>query len=379
MNIKSIYIICFISIVFCSGCSLSRSLPEGGHVYLGSKVKIKKTDKKTNTKSLESTFNTLIKQPKPNKKFLWIRWRLRRYNLFYKTNIRRALRKGKNIIGKPPVVYDEQITTQMKEVMKNKAFNEGYFNVRVSSKVKKRWNKARVKYLVELRSPFMVSNISNSVEDSLIRTNINKTQNATLLKPGQLYNLQQLKLERERIATDLKQKGFYFFRADYLKFKADTINTNGKVKLELTLKEIADSTHLKPKTIHQIYVFPDLNIKQTGNQQKDTIDYEGLKIVSQRNLIHPYVLRDAITLKVGQDYSLTKHQSSLERLSYLQNHQFIDIQFEQSRVADTLLNAYVQLTPRKREAIEGSFGFSLNSGLYLGPEISLTYLNRNPI
>ena len=374
---SNIYIVFFMVLIFCSGCSLSRSLPEGGHVYIGSKVKIIKPNKKTNTKQLETTYNTLIKQPKPNKKFLGMRLKLRRYNLFAKTNKKRVLKGSKNLIGKPPVIYDEQITTEMKKVMKNKAFNEGFFNVVVSSEVKKRKHKASVKYTVEVKSPFIVNRLTNGVEDSLIRTHINHIQNASLLKTGQLYSLQKLKSERERISTTLRQKGFYFFREDYLKFQADTLNTGNKVQLNLILKELVDSSHLKPKTIDKIYVFPDFKAKLSGSLEEDTLDYEGLKIISQKTLIRPSVFRKAISLKQGQRYSLTTHQSTLEHLSYLRNHQFIDIKFEQSEVSDTLINAYVKLSPRKRDAIEGSIGFSLNSGLYLGPEVSLTYLNRN--
>ncbi len=370
-------IIFFISIIFLSSCSLKRSLPEGGHLYIGSKVKVIKADKKTKTNQLEATYNTLIKQPKPNKTFLGVRWKLRRYSLFAKTNKRRTLKGRKNLIGKAPVVYDDRITKQMVAVMENKAFNEGFFNVVVSSKVKKRWNKARVKYTVELKEPFLVNRISNNVEDSIIRRHILQIQNASLIETDQLYSLQKLKLERERITNSLRQKGFYFFRADYLKFLADTINTKNQVKLNLVLKETADSSHLKPKTIHQIFLYPDLNNQISERINPDTLDYKGLKIIFQNTEMLPSVLRDAITLKKGQRYSPKKHQSSLERLSYLRNYQFIDFQFKPSEVSDTLLNVFIKLSPRKKEAIEGSFGLAFTPRFYIGPEVSLTYLNRN--
>ncbi len=371
------YINYLLVIMLCSGCSLKRSLPKDSHIYVKSEVKIIKPGKKTNTKSLKATYNTLIKQPKPNKKFLGMRLKLQRYNLFYKTNKKRIEKGRKKLIGEPPVIYNEQITTQMKKLMENKAFNEGFLNVVVSSKVKKRRRKAKVKYTVELGSSFEINNIVNGVGDSLIRMNVNQIQDASLLKTGEPYSLQKLKLERSRIATTLRGKGFYFFRDDYFKFLADTIGRENKMHIELTLKEAIDSSHLKPKFIHNIYVYPDLNFKQNANLQTDTIDYEGLKIIFRKELIHPSVLRDAITLKQGELYSSKNHQSSLERLSFLRYHQFMDIQFQQSEIADSLLDVYVQLTPRKRETIEGALGFSINSGLYAGPEVSLTYRNRN--
>jgi len=261
--------------------------------------------------------------------------------------------------------------------MKSKAFNEGFFNVVVNSEVKKRKKRAKVKYTIDLGEAFTLSVIKNQIQDSLLRTRINNIQRSTLLNTGERYDLNKLKRERVRIALSLREQGFYFFSEEYLFFKADTIKSNGKVQLELVLKDDVDPMHLGLKSIDKITVYPDFNSKKKNAIDKDSLNLEGLNFIFKRELMKHSVLRDAITLKEGSHYSISEHQRSLERLNYLQNYQFIDIRFEQSEKADSLLNVSVKLSPRKRDAIEGSLGFIVNSGLYAGPEISLSYLNRN--
>ncbi|MFT5261907.1 MAG: outer membrane protein insertion porin family [Polaribacter sp.] len=382
MKINSTYkittfLLCFFVTIALSSCSLSRSIPEGNYLYVKSKIKVVKKDKKIRTKQLESTFNNVVQQQKPNKKRLGFRFRLRKYNLFIKVNKKRIAKEKKDLIGEPPVIYSEQITKQTRKVMKSKAFNEGFFNVVVTSEVNKRRKRVKVKYTVVLGEAFTLASIKNQIQDSLLRTRIRNIQSSTLLKTGERYDLNKLKRERVRIALSLREQGFYFFSEDYLLFKADTIKSNGKVQLTMNIKEEVDPAHLGPKGIDRIIIYPDFNTKQKNDTKKDSINLEGLTFIYKRELMKHSVLRDAITLKQGSPYSITEHQHSLERLSYLRNYQFIDIRFVQSEKADSLLNVFVKLSPKKRDAVEGSLGFSLNSGLYAGPEVSMTYLNRN--
>ena len=355
-TLKESYFLFLIGCLTCSSCSLSRNLPADTFLYKGAKLKTTTSQKTEATKDLDEIYQTLIKRPKPNKRFLGLRvgW-----------------------LGKPAVIYDEQITNQTKDLLENRALNNGFFQAKISAVVKKKKKKARVKYQVNLGTPFTIASYHNGITDSLLQGHVERGQNGSLVKLGLPYKLNLLKKERERIALDLRQHGIYFFRADYLKFKADTSTEKGKVQLELVLKDQLDSSKLKPQTIKQVFVFPDLHAKETGSLPKDTIQYEGLTIIYQEEHIRFSRLREVIAFKVGTGYSVEKYQNTLKRLSALRNYQFIDIQFEAAKDSDTSLNVMIQLTPRKKETIEGSLGLSLKSGLYFGPEISLTYLNRN--
>ena len=373
---KKITIYIFL-LTLCASCSVTRKVPDGQHLYIKSKFKIKKSEKQINISELKTVYETILKNPKPNKKFLGRRWELRFYNFFYTKKEKGLWLWLQTKLGEPPVLYDQQITDQTEQLMQNRAFNEGYFKTEISSAVKKKRRKAKVKYSIKVERQYMVGNFKNGVSDSLVYSIIENNKTASPLKTGQHYDLGKLKQERERITALLRQTGFYFFRNDYLKFKADTTRTSYQVQLELVLKEEVNPSHLKPQTIRQITVFPELNFKTKKQLPNDTISYDGLKIIAARGLVKPATLREAITLKTGHRYSTTDHQATLERLSFLRNYQFIDVRFGPSPRADSLLDVMVRLTPRQLKTIDGSLGASVKGGLYAGPEISLSYLNRN--
>ncbi|MCG8326804.1 MAG: BamA/TamA family outer membrane protein [Chitinophagales bacterium] len=372
---NKVFLLFFLSI--CMSCSLSRTLPEGEQIYTGAKIKIKKEGKNFSTAELKSTYTSILKTPKPNKKFMGIYWRLRFYNLFHSKKKRKVWMWFQKRLGEPPVIYDEQLTEKTEQLFKNRAFNQGFFNTQVKAVVKKRRRKASVKYHVSVEPPYLLSNLSNGVSDSLIRSQINAIRSTSLLKTGELYKLELLKQERERITTALRQNGHYFFRSSDLKFLADTLNSNHKVGLELVLKENVDSINLLPQTIHRIIVYSDLNFEKKDDLPIDTVEYEGLTIISSRELLRSSTLREAIVLRTGKRYSTNDHRATLQRLSFLQYYQFIDVQFTPSSMSDSLLDVTIKLTPRKVITIEGSIGGSIKAGLYAGPEISLGYLNRN--
>ena len=141
MNLQSNIIFFFLLLLIGSSCSLSRTLPEGGRLYRGSKVKIIKEERGANTKQLKTIYKGLLKNPKPNKKFLGILWGVRFHNLFHSKKEKGLFPWLQRKLGTEPVVYDEQLTRKVEKVMENKAFNEGFFKVSVKSKMKKRWNK----------------------------------------------------------------------------------------------------------------------------------------------------------------------------------------------------------------------------------------------
>ncbi|MEM1320625.1 MAG: BamA/TamA family outer membrane protein [Bacteroidota bacterium] len=359
-----------------SGCGLKRSLADGEYLYTGAKVKIKKANKKTDTKALMTAYESLIKNPRPNRRFLGIRWGLRIHNLF-------ASKKEKGLLpwlqklGQEPVIYDEKFRTQMERLLENKAINNGFFFSEVSSELKTRGRKVKVKYEVKLRTPYTLSTYSNEVSTPVIKAKIDSLRSKSLVKVGTPYQLEVLKKERQRLASVLKQSGYYFFTEDDLKFRADTTQVKGEIQLALQLKQTVDANHLIPQRIRNIWVYPDMNVKDNQQGEPDTLDYEGLKIVARQLPLRPTTLREAITFQIGQLYSAETHQSTLQKLAFLNNHQFIDIQFFPLPGQEGLLNVVIRLTPRKRNAIEGSLGFALKSSLYFGPEITLSYLDRN--
>ncbi len=364
-------------VLLCTGCSLTRHLPEGEYLYTGAEVQIEKTDKQIDVKKLETTCKTLIQSPRPNRKMLGIRWKLRWYNFFYTKKQKGLWHWLQKKLGEPPVIYDEQVTSKTIQLLQNRAFNQGFFHSTTTLHAKQKKRKTKVVYSVKVAAPYLLKSLTNGLTDSFLRERVEAIRGKSLLRIGQSYNLERLRQERERITLALRGEGFYFFRSDYLTFRADTSRSNNAVQLELTLKEGVDSTHLLPRRIGRIGVYPDAGLRERNKMSADTLFYEGLQIIAFARQLRPATLRDAITLTTGSLYSPKDHQATLERLAFLKTFQFIDVQFLPSSESDALLDVAIRLTPRKRNTVEGSVGGSVKAGLYAGPELALGFINRN--
>jgi outer membrane translocation and assembly module TamA len=360
-----------------TSCSLKKSIPDGQYLYTGAKAKIKPINKDISTSDLASEYKTLLKNTKTNKRFLGIRFKLRFYNLFYTKKEKGLVHWLQKNLGEPPVLFEEQLIDQTKQLMENKAFNAGFFNVETSHQLIKKERKKRIKirYETEVETPYLVTSIDNRVTHALIKQQIDAHWAQSLIKSNEPYNLQALKEERNRINRSLKQEGYYFFRSDFLKFKVDSAKTKQRVEMDLVLKDKIPPKHLKQQRIHQIFVSPDF--RNTKQIPKDTSFFEGIHLIAKADLLKPTVLRDAILLEAGQLYDFDKHHETLKHLSFLRNYRFVNIQFKSVPDSDSLLNVFIILTPRKQHVIEGSLGLSLKTGVSIGPEISLRYLNRN--
>ena len=367
-----ILIFCFVLTIlnFCS-CSIEKTLPEGTYLYRGAKVKIIKPAQEINSKKLAFKSDETIQRPIPNKKKLGILWKLHIYNLFQTKKKKGFASWMQKKLGEPPVIYDDLIQSKTEELLKNKAFNEGFFHAKVSSETKIKKRKLKVLYTLEVNNPYTLQSIENNVSHPFVKEQIEKDRDNSILKVNSSYQLDKLKQERVRILLALKENGYYYFLEEDLKFRADSSINDRKINLELLLKDDVDSSHLVPQSINKITIY-------IGNEEKkDTTFYDDIRVLQNDRRIKPQFLRNAISFKAGQKYSITDHKKTIERLTFLQIYKFINIEFIPESNSDTLLNVSITLTPFNRHKVEGALGISLKSQQYLGPEISLGYLNRN--
>lgn len=363
--------------VFGVSCSLSKSLKEGETLYTGSEIVFQKDDNNIKTTELATDLATVIAAPKPNGKFLGVRWKLRLYNLFYTEKEKGFTKWLQKTLGNAPVIYDENITKQSKELLENRAINNGYFSNEVNADVQTKKLKTKVKYFVKIEPPYLIDTLKYNITDSLVALEIEEIKDSSLLKIGQRYNLDLIKQERIRIANKMRQQGYFYFQDEYLLFRADTTMERRKIEMELLLKEKTPDRSLQPQYIRKLVVYPDYNLKRKSNVAMDTLRQKGMKLIYENLLMSPGELRKAILLEENARYNAVFHQRTLERLSNMQTYQYIDVQFEKVKNRDSLVDVTVYLTPRKKRTIEGALGMSYTRGVSFGPEVSFNYTNRN--
>ena len=377
MTKRLLYLFLLLELAVLSGCSINKSLPENEYLYTGATLKVEHPEKNDVIKVFTSDAKKALVYPKPNKKFLGMRIRLALYNLFHSKKREDGPGKIQKLLGKPPVIYDEQITPQIVDLLENRAHVNGFFNAQIEAMPDTSGRKIQVTYQARLQQYYKVISLTNQVSDSLLKWEVDQLQDSSLIKPGQPYRLQTLARERERLLRGLRKRGFYFFQSDYFKFKADTSTTDDGVHLLLELKPEAPPANIRAYRINDVRIYPDFPGGREQVPGLDTLSTENVKILYRSLYVKPVELTNALLLRPGQQYSSTRHQNSLKRLSNMRMFKFIDIKFERSPGSDTLLDARVYLSPRPKQTIQGEVGMSVKTRFYFGPDVSLTYTNRN--
>jgi outer membrane protein assembly factor BamA len=366
-----ITIIC--SLIFVS-CNPTKTL-KPDEVFL-QKVKIITDNKKVDKDELYR-----INKQKPNKKILGVfRFHLGAYNLFYK-----RVDKFKDNIGEPPAIYDSTLSQNSAKQIGLYLKNRGYFHNNISYSTKARKNKVKLYYHVTTGTPYTINELTYNFKDPNLGGYVLYKKNNSLIKPGINFDVDILDKERERIKKILKERGYYYFSNNFIKYKVDSTIGNNKVNVELqilnnkikednTEDSFVETPHEK-YTINNVNVFIGKNMKNQGLNNFETTSYLDIKLNYINELpFKPKMIRHSIDFKPKDTYSLTDQNSTYKHLSELRLFKNISIQYEE--IDSNRLNSNIFLTPlaSKSFAIEG---IGTNTGGDLGVEGNIIYQNKN--
>src|ERR1700748_1178348 len=216
-----IYVCC--AAVFLVACSETKSLKEGQYLYKGPVIRINSPEKISGRKKsqIKSELEDLLR-PKPNGKFLGIKFKLLIYNMAAEPK-----RKGlsywlKNKVGEPPVLGSISAFEKNRLILQNRLENIGYFKDSVKLDTVTKKLKIQDIYTVTTGYQYTIRKVVFPEDSSAISQEIQKIKKETLLKAGTGYDLDLIKNERIRIDSRLKENGFYNFSPDYLMVIVDS-------------------------------------------------------------------------------------------------------------------------------------------------------------
>lgn len=355
-----------------SSCSITKRLGEAERLYTGASVTIEKPSKDLDTRKLQTQLNAVL-APTPNRKLLGVRWRAWVYQRFYpkrEGGLRYFIWKQ---FGEAPVIYDQKITNRVEKLLMNRAQNNGFLHPEVEHEVKEKKKKISVAYKVKVQQPFIVTSVEYNIYDEKINDLLK--QQPIKIKVNAPYDLRAIIKERNRLANYLKELGYYYFENDNFIFRADSVDR--QIQLSVELKDELPPKNLRSYTIQDIHIYPNYNPNENTVNLKVKSSHGLWFYYDSTILIRPGVIRNALMLEPNDKYTLTAHKNSLKRLGNLALLKYINIRFEPDEVIDTNLVMYVYMTPKNRQTVEGAFGLSVSTNGYIGPEFSATYTNRN--
>ena len=244
-------------------CSINKYIPEGERLYTGATIEMKLDSVVQNKDKLKNNLSNVVR-PEPNSKFLGMYLGLYYYykNKKEKTNfVSRWLYKK---FGEEPVYQSDVLPLEVEDVLRNRLENNGFFYSTVNSSFIEKKNTASVLYNLNITKPYTMTSYQLDSLPFPISAAISEITEQTPFQKNMRFSLSNLKLERERIDTNLKQKGYYHFNSNFLVFEADTNQyKNKRFDLFLKLKAKVPQKAIIPYKLKEINIYPNYNLKDS--------------------------------------------------------------------------------------------------------------------
>lgn len=373
-----------ILLLMLSSCNVNKFIPKGKTLYTGAEIEIDK-NKYKNVNQLEDKLKSAISR-KTNSKFLGARLGL---YFHFKANrekpgfINKFLDKQ---LGEDPYYFEDIDIDLMEDILKNRLQNNGYFGSIVKSTVLKDSLdlSTSVKYSIAIEEPYKLKTyqLEKTVDDTLqVYEDILSSLKFSDINENDLFSLDQLKSERERIDQYLKERGYYNFNSDFLIFEADSSAYDSrKFDLYLRLKTEVPGKSLVPYIVDEVNIHPNRRLSE--EKSKDTLVYGGFNFIQDAVFFKPKHLRPYVLIEPGKAYSPKSSRYTSRRLSSLRTYKFVNIEYTDKDTvtgqnAKRHLKADIFLSPMNKRSLRLELQAVTKSNSFAGPNLSVIYSNRN--
>ena len=372
-----------------ASCSTTRRIEPGEQLYMGvKKVEIvpDSAGRKVPAGVVEAVDNAV--DVAPNNYWKLLGWHYPfPLGLWVYNNWPRAEKGFKHwiynkLVEEPVLISDvrPEVRTHMVEQILD---NNGYFSGTASYELvegKKNKRKASIIYNVHTGPAYRFRSLefpSDSTAlghliDSLARKN-------EYLRPGMRYSTDSLSAARTRIANSLRNRGYYFFRPDFIEYLADTISNPGEINLRMVLASNIPHEFIEPYRTGKVTVTVYRN---RGPGRPDTIQLSRstlVRMMPQR--LKPSVIEENVRFRPGKIFSVRDMDRTQSYLARLGIFNAINIEAMPDTTGAATHNHVldVNIACTLDQPLEASIEVdaSSKSNSYIGPGISLGLTNKN--
>lgn len=358
--------------MFLFSCSVDKYIPEGRHMLTGTQVLCE--DEEVLKTYMLGDYVT----QQTNTKWFGAKVPLKIYALSG-TDTTKTLCRFFRKIGEAPVLYESRKAQQTMNDIKQVLSNAGYMKATVDEYKIEKGKKMKVLYHVNPHERYTIRHIRRVVEDAGLRHFLTVEDTArSLLQTGKPFDVNTLNAERNRIATYLRNNGYYRFNKEDVRFSADTAHNSTEVDILLSVKlhqkdgRTAPTPH-KRYTIGTVNFLTDLAPQQAAS---DTLHQQGYNFLYNDRLhFRKRLLISNTMVRPGTPYNDSRFKRTYTNYTRLPAISFSSISLTERPGTDTLdCNILVN------HAKPHSFGFDIeatNSAGDLGAALSTSYQNKN--
>ena len=357
-------------------CSMAKYVPDDK--YLLTKVQVKSNIPDVNNEELKG----YLRQT-PNNTILGF-WPLKLgfYNLSSDDStkwVNRWLRR----IGEPPVIYDSLKTVYGCDELQKVIFNKGYLNAEVTATSKINKKHIKVSYDITPKEPYRIRNYFITIPDSTISSIINK-RNLSIIKRGDLFDVDKINEEREQIARLLRNRGYFNFRKELLFLYVDSALNSHEIDAELSIQpqyldnDSALQIIFSKKQIENVTILAlkDNDISNISYLDLDTTYINNFRIIynPKNKAFRPKAIANKISIIPNITYSDFAVERTYSQLNSLSAAKYVNISFNEN--SNNKLDAQIVITQNKPHTISAEIEGTYSGG-DLGIGAAIGYKNNN--
>ena len=379
-------LVCVLVAALSVACSTTSRIPDDEMLYTGiKKVAIARSD---SAQKVPSGVSSALKEAvdvAPNNYIKMLGWR---YPFPYGLWVYNHWKEPKGGIGKwiydrlveqPVLVSDvrPEVRTHMLEQILD---NNGYFRGTATYSLVQGRNKkkAQIAYDIIPGPAYPVREIEllppttplHRMIDSLARDD----RYLSLKSPR--YCTDSLSVARTRITNSLRNRGYYFFRPEYIEYLADSVAYPGEIVLRLTIDSKVPPFALQPWRTGRVTLHVARN---EGGGVADTVALRRATLVQMMpSRLRHKSMDECITFRPGRTFSVRSMNSTQTNLSRLGIFRTINIEAvpdtaSQQRLLD--VDIFCTFDTPLETALEVNASSKSNS--YIGPGLSFGVTNKN--
>ena len=374
------------------GCSTTKRLGEGQVLYTGvKKINITQPEGEKIPGGLESELKDAV-NVKPNNPMPFL-------SPYYRTPFPIGLwvynnwnpdSKGfkgwlyKNLVAQPVLISDvrPQTRTQMMEKVLD---DNGYFGSKVSYELnysKKNPKKASITYNIDVAEPYPIDSIIyiDRPDNSLTHFIDSLAKKDAYLQKGSIFCVDSLSDVRIKITNRLRNRGYYYFRPEYIEFLADSLINPHHITIKLDLVNNTPAIAMKQFRVGNVVTTIERRSMHNPGTPDTTMTNRGELVVYKPSHLRKSMIPGCVTFREGRLFSVRDMDRTQERLSRLGIFQSVQIQ---PVPADTAIDADpvmdVMITCKFDRPMEASVEVNATSksNSYIGPGLIFGLTHNN--
>lgn len=377
--------------ILAAGCSTTSRLGEGEVLYTGvKKFTINPTDGEKLPDGLVSDLKSTI-DVKPNNPMpfmspyvrtpfpigLWV------YNHWDPDS------KGfkgwlyRNLVAQPVLISDVRPAVRT-DMMEKILADNGYFGSTASYELlydKKNPKKARIDYTVNVSRPYPIDSIIyiDKPDDAVTHFIDSLALKNAYLRKGSIFCVDSLQDVRINITNRLRNRGYYYFRPEYITFLADSLITPHNIAVKMELDPSTPDMALRQYKVRNVITTVERRSKRNPGVPDTLMTKRGELIVYRPSHLRKNLVPSCITFREGKLFSVRDMDRTQERLSRLGIFQSVQIQPVPADTSATNPLMDVFITCKFDRPMEASVEVNATSksNSYIGPGLIFGLTHNN--